>query len=66
VDYSLFYGGVDGVDVGEVGEASGATPAVFLPLIFDGTSSVYVFRVSLPPPLGNTERGLYIGVLRSS
>jgi hypothetical protein len=63
VDYSLF---MDGVDAGEVGEASGATPAAFPPPIFAGTSSVFVFRVSLPPPLGNAKGGLFIVVFRSS
>jgi hypothetical protein len=44
------HGGVHGGDVGEVGEASGADSASFLPPIFVGTAYVSVFRVSLPPP----------------
>jgi hypothetical protein len=44
----------------------GATPATFPPPIFAGTAFVSVFHVPPPPPLGKTEGGLYIGVLRSS
>jgi hypothetical protein len=33
----------------------GATPAAFPPPIFTRTTFVSVFRVSLLPPLGNTE-----------
>jgi hypothetical protein len=43
----------------------GATPAVFPPPIFAGTASVYVFRVSPPPPDRDRRVGLYIGVFRS-
>jgi hypothetical protein len=41
----------------------GATLAAFPPPIFTGTTSISVFCVSPPPPLGNAEGGLYICVL---
>jgi hypothetical protein len=48
-----------------VEKRSRATPAVFPPLIFAGTTSVYVFRVSPPPPDRDRRGGLYIGIFRS-
>jgi hypothetical protein len=44
---------------------SGATSVAFPPPIISGIAFVYVFHVSLPPPLGNAEGVLYIGVFRS-
>jgi hypothetical protein len=43
----------------------GATPAAFPPPIFDGTASVFMFRVYPLPPQGNASVGLYIVVFRS-
>jgi hypothetical protein len=42
----------------------GANPAVFPPPIFVGTTSISVFRVSLPPLDRDCRGGLYIGVFR--
>jgi hypothetical protein len=65
-DYSLFMA-VSMVLMSEkLEKRPGATPAAFPPPIFVGTTSVYVFHVSPPPPLGNTEGSLYIVVSRSS
>jgi hypothetical protein len=44
----------------------GVTLTSFPPPIFAVTTSVSVFCVSPPPPLGNTEGGLYIGIFRLS
>jgi hypothetical protein len=41
----------------------GATPAVFPPTIFVGSTSISMFHVSPPPPRGNTSGGLYIVIL---
>jgi hypothetical protein len=59
------HSGDNGVDVGEGGEATGATLAAFPPPIFAGTASVSVLNIS-PPPLDRDHRaGLYIGIFRS-
>jgi hypothetical protein len=65
-DYSLFMAMSMVLMLEKLEKHLGATPAAFPPPIFVGTTSIYVFRVSLPPPLGNTEGGLYIVVSRSS
>jgi hypothetical protein len=44
----------------------GVTLAAFPPPIFAGIASIFVFPISLLPPLGNVEGGLYIDVFRSS
>jgi hypothetical protein len=44
----------------------GATLATFTPSIFAGTTYVYVFHVSPPPPLENTEGALIWIFFRSS
>jgi hypothetical protein len=49
-----------------VEKCPGATPAVFPPPIFTGTTSVSVFLVFMPTSFAIAEGGLYIGVFRSS
>jgi hypothetical protein len=44
----------------------GTTQTAFPPPIFTGTASVSMFSISPPPPPGNADGGLYIGVFRSS
>jgi hypothetical protein len=66
VDYSLFMA-VSMVLMSErLEKRLRVTLAEFPPPIFVEIASVSVFRVSLPPPLGNTEGGLYIVVFMSS
>jgi hypothetical protein len=57
VDYSLFMVVSMVVMSERVEKGPRATPTVFPLPIFDGIASIYVFHVSLPPPLGNAEGG---------
>jgi hypothetical protein len=60
------YGGDDGVDVVEGGEACVGDSDSISPPIFARTASVSVFRVSLRLVSRSLRGGLYIGVFRSS
>jgi hypothetical protein len=66
VDNSLFMAVMMVLMLERMEKRHGATPAAFPPPIFAETISIFVFRDSLPPPLGNTEGGIFIGVFRSS
>jgi hypothetical protein len=53
------HGGDDGVESERVEKHPGVTPAAFPPPIFTGRDSVFVFRVSPPPPIAIV-KGVYI------
>jgi hypothetical protein len=59
VDYSLFMAMPMVLMSERLEKHPGENPAAFPPPIFAGTTSVYVFHVSPPPPLGNAE-GVFI------
>jgi hypothetical protein len=59
VDYNLFMAVMMMLTSERVEKYPGATPAVFSPPIFAGTTTISLFHVSLPSPLGNIE-GVFI------
>jgi hypothetical protein len=59
VDYSLFMAFIMVLTSKRVEKRPGVTPVAFLPPIFARTTSVYVFRVSPPPPFMIVE-GVFI------
>jgi hypothetical protein len=60
VDYSLFMMVMMVLTSERVEKCPGVTPAAFPPPIFNGTASVSVFRVSLPPLIMIVQGGIYI------
>jgi membrane protein CcdC involved in cytochrome C biogenesis len=66
VDYPLFMAVIMVLMSERVEKRPGATPAVFPPPIFVGTTSVSMFYVFPPPRIAIAEGGLYIGIFRSS